>query len=72
MTGRTIVIENPFCVACGCTEFSPCEQPSGPCSWSVPPVAGRGLCSRCSPYFAFPKAVVKAVAHELVPTRRPE
>jgi hypothetical protein len=66
-----ILIEMPYCVACGCTEFTPCETPSGPCGWTVSPVGGRGMCSRCAQHFAFPKAVVRAVAEELVPTKKP-
>lgn len=52
--GRThlrLVIEQPYCVACGCTEFTPCETPSGPCGWSVRCINGRGMCSRCADFY---------------------
>jgi hypothetical protein len=69
MTGAAalppIEIESPYCVACGCTEFSPCETPSGPCGWTVQPGGGRGLCSRCAPHYSHPGAVVKAVKDAL-------
>ena len=36
--------ENMLCLACGCTETSPCvnERTNQPCGWSIP-----GFCSAC-------------------------
>jgi ParB/RepB/Spo0J family partition protein len=30
---REELLDEMFCVGCGCTETDPCETPSGPCSW---------------------------------------
>jgi hypothetical protein len=52
-------VELSYCLACGCTEFSPCETDSGPCGWHVSPGAsGRGLCSRCAMHYEDPKSLV--------------
>src|SRR4051812_22189919 len=31
-----------ICVACGCSQYDPCETEDGPCAWETP-----GLCTAC-------------------------
>jgi len=40
-TGRPVDVQR--CAVCGCTEFSPCRTPEGPCHW-----VETDLCSGCA------------------------
>lgn len=66
---KPVEVEQDYCIACGCTQFSPCETAIGPCSWDVPPRAGRGMCSRCALHYSAPEAIVRTIREIL--ERRP-
>jgi hypothetical protein len=66
-----IPVEDDYCIACGCGNFSPCETDAGPCSWSIGPFDGKGLCSRCADYYVRPTATFAAVERILTQRRVP-
>lgn len=61
----------PYCIACGCTEFTPCETSSGPCGWHiVPHMSGRGMCTGCAHRYDNPARVFRQVEQLLNSWRR--